>query len=170
MDIIPLESVRVAAPCHADWDRMAGDERARFCGSCEKHVYNLSGMTRMEAETLVREREGEICVRFARRKDGTVITGDCPVGLTAKHAAFERTQRLAASVLTVLLLPALTLVGGFLLVTNPHLRPSPDAPGGVHLRQLQPFKAMQHVKFVKAVLDSVDPPPPPPPMMGLMVG
>ncbi|HEU4403884.1 MAG TPA: hypothetical protein VFS43_01115 [Polyangiaceae bacterium] len=73
-----LESVRVASPCPADWDAMAGDEKVRFCPGCQKNVYNLSGMTREEATALVRDREGDICVRLYRRHDGTVLTSDCP--------------------------------------------------------------------------------------------
>jgi len=78
-----LESLQIASPCTADWEQMYGDERVRFCGHCQLKVYNLSGMSREEAEALVENREGRLCVRFFRRADGTVITQDCPVGLAA---------------------------------------------------------------------------------------
>ena len=87
-----LESVRIASPCSARWDEMTGDERVRFCGHCEKDVYNLSGMAREEAERLLRERAGNICVRLYKRHDGTVITADCPVGIKRK-----RRRRIAAA-------------------------------------------------------------------------
>lgn len=77
---VPLERINVASPCSASWDEMKGDERARFCRQCQLHVYNLSGMTRSEAERLIEQREGRLCVRLYRRPDGTVITRDCPVG------------------------------------------------------------------------------------------
>ncbi len=76
-----LDQIRVASPCTADWDRMEGDLKVRFCGQCSKNVYNLSGMTREEAEALVAQTEGKVCVRFYRRFDGTMLTADCPVGL-----------------------------------------------------------------------------------------
>lgn len=76
-----LNDIFIAAPCHAKWSEMAGDERARFCQLCSKHVYNLSAMSRAEAEALVKEKEGKLCVRFYRRADGTMITDNCPVGL-----------------------------------------------------------------------------------------
>jgi hypothetical protein len=76
-----LDDIRVASPCAADWNRMAGDDRARFCASCRKNVYNLSAMTREEAERLILEKEGRLCVRYFRRADGTILTRDCPVGL-----------------------------------------------------------------------------------------
>jgi hypothetical protein len=77
---IVLENIRIASPCAADWDDMRGDERVRFCGRCEKNVYNLSSMSRDDAEALVNEKEGRLCVRFFQRADGTVLTADCPVG------------------------------------------------------------------------------------------
>src|SRR5438045_496198 len=79
----PLDGVRVAAPCPADWERMVGDERMRYCGQCNLHVYNLSGMARAEAEALITNAEGRLCVRFYRRAEGHVLTSNCPVGLRA---------------------------------------------------------------------------------------
>lgn len=76
----PLNDIKIASPCSADWNEMYGDERKRFCGECKLNVYNLSGMTRDEAERLVTNAEGRLCVRFFQRADGSVITADCPVG------------------------------------------------------------------------------------------
>lgn len=76
----PLKNLKVASPCSADWDRMAGDERKRFCGDCKLHVYNLSGMTTYDAENLLRLSEWRLCVRYFQRADGTVLTQECPVG------------------------------------------------------------------------------------------
>src|SRR5215211_2247229 len=93
----PLEHVNVAAPCPADWEKMVGDERVRYCDRCSLHVYNLSGMTRREAEALVTSAEGRLCVRFFRRADGTILTRNCPVGLSAVK---RRVARVAGSVLS----------------------------------------------------------------------
>jgi hypothetical protein len=76
-----LGGLTVATPCTADWDAMSGDDQARLCLQCRRHVYNLSAMTAAEAVALIREKEGELCVRLYRRTDGTVMTADCPVGL-----------------------------------------------------------------------------------------
>src|SRR3712207_9211258 len=92
----PLARVRVAAPCPADWESMVGDERVRFCGRCSLNVYNLSGMTRREAEALITRREGRLCVRFYRRADGTIITDNCPVGLRRLRRRMSRIRRAAA--------------------------------------------------------------------------
>lgn len=88
----PLKNIRVAAPCPADWNEMYGDERKRFCSECKLNVYNLSGMTRREAERLIVNAEGRLCVRFFRRADGTVLTKNCPVGW-ARHQAPRLSHR-----------------------------------------------------------------------------
>ena len=95
----PLSKVRVASPCPADWDSMIGDERVRFCGQCELHVYNLSAMTKAQAENLIVRTEGRLCVRFFRRTDGSILTQDCPVGLRALRQRMSRIRRAVASML-----------------------------------------------------------------------
>ena len=82
-----LDEVRVATPCRADWDKMQVQDdngAVRHCQSCRKNVYNLSMMSRAEAQSLIQKHEGEMCVRLARRADGTLISGDCPVGIQSK--------------------------------------------------------------------------------------
>jgi hypothetical protein len=76
-----LQVVNVATPCPADWNGRHGDDRSRFCGQCRKHVYNLSAMRADDAVRLIQEREGDLCVRLFRRIDGTVLNGDCPIGV-----------------------------------------------------------------------------------------
>jgi hypothetical protein len=98
---LPLfDQIRVSSPCTASWEAMEGDHRVRFCGQCRKNVYNLSGMTREDAERLVHN-QGDLCVRFYRRFDGTILTTDCPVG--ARKLRFRRATVAAvgASILAV---------------------------------------------------------------------
>ncbi|MFO0640684.1 MAG: hypothetical protein U0183_15805 [Polyangiaceae bacterium] len=89
-----LDDLAVASPCEASWSSMVGDDKVRFCGDCRKNVYNLTAMTRDEAIATVHDREGEVCVRFYQRADGTVLTADCPVGERKR-----RRQKLAAAIL-----------------------------------------------------------------------
>lgn len=86
----PLDHIKIASPCSADWDEMLGDKRKRFCLQCNLNVYNLSEMTQREAEKFLFEAEGRVCVRLYRRKDGTVITQDCPVGWQAVKRKISR--------------------------------------------------------------------------------
>lgn len=80
-----LPNIRVASPCTADWEAMTGDARVRACGSCNKNVYNLSEMTRDEAEALILAKEGRLCVRYFKRTDGTILLKDCTVGTSQKR-------------------------------------------------------------------------------------
>jgi hypothetical protein len=81
-----LDRVRVASPCSAKWDDMVGDERERFCLSCDKQVFNISAMGRAEAEAFLAARVGnKTCIRFYRRADGTILTDDCPTGVRRKR-------------------------------------------------------------------------------------
>ena len=95
-----LDDVRIASPCRSDWDSMYGDDRRRFCAECKLNVYNLSGMTRDEAEQLVLNSEGRLCVRFFRRKDGTILTQDCPVGWKAVK---KRVSRVAVAMTSMII-------------------------------------------------------------------
>ena len=103
---LPLfDGIRVASPCRADWNDMVGDDRVRFCGDCGKNVFNVSAMARDEAEALVRETQGDVCIRLYRRADGTLLTSDCPVGVRK-----ARTRKAAAATLAGGMIAASALV------------------------------------------------------------
>jgi len=74
---ISLDVIDIPRPCPADWNEMHGTDQVRFCDHCKLNVYNLSEMTRPQAERLLIEKEGHLCARLYRRLDGTVITRDC---------------------------------------------------------------------------------------------
>jgi hypothetical protein len=101
----PLDRVKVAAPCPANWEEMAGSEQVRFCSQCSLNVYNLSGMSKREAESLIANTEGRLCVRFYRRADGTILTDNCPVGLRALRRRLSRIK-------TAIISTALTFFAG----------------------------------------------------------
>src|SRR4051794_19199349 len=97
-DLDLLHRIRIASPCKASWEEMRGDERIRFCQHCRLNVYNLSEMEPEEAEALVREREGRLCVRYYARLDGTMLTRDCPVGFQeARRLLLTRIATIAAA-------------------------------------------------------------------------
>ena len=95
-----LNSVKIASPCSVDWEDMIGNDRRRFCGQCELNVFNLSDMTTREAEELINQTQGRLCVRFFKRDDGTILTTDCPVGLQAMR---RRLSRLRVAVVSTVL-------------------------------------------------------------------
>lgn len=88
-----LNVIDIPRPCPADWTAMHGNDQVRFCDHCKLNVYNLSEMTRPQAEQLLLEKEGHLCIRLYRRMDGTVITRDCE---GAWKLAKKRLSRFAA--------------------------------------------------------------------------
>jgi hypothetical protein len=145
-----LDDVRIASPCTASWDDMIGDDRVRFCQQCTKNVYNLSALSRADAEALLgagREREaargGGMCVRLYRRADGTVLTADCPDGARRKKrrlavfgavggglmAAGAAVAELFGASHTMGALPPAPLTGATIMGEAPERRPEvPPAP------------------------------------------
>ena len=81
MATIDLDAIQVAKPCQVPWESMDGDDLVRFCGQCRLNVYDLSALSSDEARALIEKHEGRLCVRFYRRRDGKVLTRDCPVGV-----------------------------------------------------------------------------------------
>lgn len=103
----PLNNLKVASPCSQDWNQMVGTERKRYCGECKLNVYNLSGMSKPEAENLIANAEGRLCVRFFQRADGTVLTQDCPVG----WKAFKKRVSIAATAFASLIFSLISGLG-----------------------------------------------------------
>ncbi len=93
-----LENLNVASPCSEKWTDMPGDERVRACDKCKQNVYNLSALTRAEAEALIVERNGRMCVRYYQRADGTILLADCTVGKRNKRVVRAIAAGIAASI------------------------------------------------------------------------
>lgn len=107
-----LKRVQIASPCKADWDKMDGDERVRHCQLCNLNVFNISEMTTDEAVKLLQNKTGRLCIQLYRRKDGTVITRDCPKGLERVRRAYLRTAAALAGTLAWLGLAAPSFAQG----------------------------------------------------------
>jgi len=108
-----LPNIHVAAPCPASWDAMTGDRRVRACTHCNQNVFNLSAMSRADAEELIREKQGNLCAQYYRRADGTILLADCEVGV-----AQRRTQKRFAAGAAVILASSAVIA----------LRPTPPRP------------------------------------------
>ncbi len=157
----PLDNIRVASPCSADWNAMDGDERKRFCGDCKLHVYNLSGMTRYDAENLLRLSEGRLCVRYFKRPDGTILTQDCPVGWAKVKqrvtfiaaAAFSMIVSLFGSLFLISSFKRPTATMGDVVYSRPTPTPTPESTpdvvplmGAVTMPKQTPKGTLREVK------------------------
>ena len=69
----PLDGLRIARPCSADWEAMAGAGPARHCALCDKTVHDLSALTSAEAVAVA---GGAGCVRVRRDRLGRVVTAE----------------------------------------------------------------------------------------------
>ena len=157
-----LDNLKIAAPCHVAWEDMSGDERVRHCGKCDKDVFDLSALTRDDAEALLRERAGNLCVSYYQRADGTVITSDCTIGI-----AKRRRRRVMAAGLAAVLASA----GGLALFLSrrSHEPPAPQCPttemrvAGGPAGMLPPPIEPPPIRMGGAAPVRIHPPPPPPP-------
>ena len=102
---ITLQLVRIAAPCHEDLDAMPGDDRQRFCNRCEKHVQNLSAMTRDQAEAFINANPTGACIQMSRDRLGQIVTAD---DLDDSKLRPLRQRRMAAQAS----LPSLAILAG----------------------------------------------------------
>lgn len=117
-----LDQLQVATPCDMSWDAMRGNDKARFCDACQKHVYNFAAMTTEEGLALITQNEGGFCGRLTRRSDGMLMTADCPVGVAARLSRFRR--RLVYTVMATVF-----MLLGFIQIRQPRDSSSCDASG-----------------------------------------
>ncbi len=107
-----IDEIEIETPCDEAWESMrrrvaradgrlmplgnsknptvVGDlrdvgDRVRFCDRCGRNVYNIVALTREDAEALIATSEDAPCVRLLRRRDGTVVTKDCPSASSASR-------------------------------------------------------------------------------------
>ena len=58
--------IKVAEPCHENWNNMTPDERGRFCGSCQKIVVDFTTMSDKELLDHISKTAGQhSCGRFS---------------------------------------------------------------------------------------------------------
>jgi hypothetical protein len=75
---ISLEDLILVKSCPMHWRQMDGNDQVRVCHRCNRKVYNISNMTREEAERVIRMSGGRLCAQFYRRKkDGMIMTAPC---------------------------------------------------------------------------------------------
>jgi len=147
----PLELISVASPCNASWDAMKGDDHTRFCGQCSLYVYNISELTQTQAETLIGEHEGKMCVRYFQRFDGTIMTKDCPVGWRAVKRRVALIGGAAAAVLVAI----------FGMLTAGVSAATVAGNGGARFRN--PIQVIDEILFPRVVAGGICAPPGPPP-------
>lgn len=96
--ISPLDDILLSYPCPVDWESMEGDDYKRYCDKCDLNVYNISAMSKEDAESFLGAEEGA-CIRFYRRADGTIKTAGCGRYYATIRSGARTVLRTAASLL-----------------------------------------------------------------------
>jgi hypothetical protein len=138
-----LAQVKVTTPCTERWDAMRGNAAVRFCGRCEKHVYNLSAMPADAADGLLARTRFGVCVRYAVRSDGTIVTGGCPSNTVQTRPGFALAAALVVS------------------VVNAACASEPDTPNGSTPSQAASAVTVGNVRIGRALIPLPKPKPKP---------
>ncbi len=117
---IPIECKKTALPCGWTWDATYAVEKYRYCGQCQRAVYNLAGLDMPEAEALILKAENAAKFTLFKRTDGLFMTSDCPVAIK------KRSDLILYSTFSIALAAAFVVY----LTTLPKPKPKP-APAPV---------------------------------------
>ena len=61
--MIRFKDIQIPKPCSVDYDSLPGNEVKRFCGSCEKHVYDFRGKDEAYFNSIINS-HGKVCAIF----------------------------------------------------------------------------------------------------------
>ena len=61
--MILFKDIHIPKPCFVDYDSLPGNEVKRFCGSCEKHVYDFRGKDESYFNSIIHT-QGKVCGIF----------------------------------------------------------------------------------------------------------
>ena len=131
-------NLRISSPCPESWEKMAGNDRIRYCGRCNLNVYNLAVMSREEVEGLVKKTNGQLCGRLYMRGDRTATLRDC------NGVRRHRWVRRAVAVAVLLVLAAVSWM----------------------LRRIEEPSRSIHPPLIRKVLNWIKPEAEPPMLMG----
>jgi hypothetical protein len=174
---IPITAKKKALACDWTWDETYSNERYRYCGVCQRPVYNFAGIEMPEAEAIILKAENLTKFTLYQRPDGKFMTGNC------SRALKKRNDMILMSVGGVLLVTFLLLY----MVMLPHPKPRPQTviapptvptattagasrlrPNSSHLlpngAKLQPGASHYDPVSGKMVVDVPVAPAPPPPV------
>lgn len=98
-----LDRIYTSSPCTVAWNEMTGSDRVRDCSQCSRKVFNISEMSTNEAEAFLKENRDSQCLAYYRRKDGTIMTDDCPIGLRKIRNTLRGLRRAAGLLISSLL-------------------------------------------------------------------
>lgn len=91
--------IEIPSPCAQAWDEMDAERgangAARFCNQCQEDVYDISSMTRREAEAFMEAHRWQVCVNYEIDDEGKIIYAPEPPSRWARQ--LDGALRLAAA-------------------------------------------------------------------------
>lgn len=92
-----LDRLELSYACPFAWNDLEGSGRVRHCEHCKHDVFDISAMSRADAQAMIEAHTGKrLCVRMYRRADGRVATGDCQDGLVEQEPGYGETLGIVA--------------------------------------------------------------------------
>jgi hypothetical protein len=85
-----LDHCSIAAPCDGACGQADGNARVGLCQRCGMFLYDIAGLSANAAQALTANTEGPSNGRLFKRRDGKVMTRNCPVGLEALRARLRK--------------------------------------------------------------------------------
>ena len=89
-------AIQIRTPCPKRWEELVGDERRRFCSECSLHVHNSAALTQREAQALVADAPGRVCMRIEYDPQGAPIHREARVARVARWVLASGAALLAA--------------------------------------------------------------------------
>lgn len=96
-----LDRICIAMPCSMSWEEMHGNDEVRLCGGCNKNVYNISAMSKKEAERILNVPQLP-CLGFTRNSAGSIITDECPPWIKPIRNSFRKMAGIAVSIMALI--------------------------------------------------------------------
>src|ERR1700741_655377 len=88
--------VTIPEPCSEDWNKMQPDEKGRFCGSCNKSVYDFTAKTDSEIhEIITSNKDKHICGHFRKSQIDRPLNISIPIHLLPKGISQPRAFAIA---------------------------------------------------------------------------
>jgi CarboxypepD_reg-like domain len=84
--------LKVAEPCHEDWQNMSPNAKGRHCQSCAKTVVDFSIMTDAEIVSFFKNKPQNVCGRFTTQQ----IEKSYPIVTHSQSMSYARAAALAA--------------------------------------------------------------------------
>ncbi len=66
-----IENVNLSFVCPQNWDKMTICGNGRFCGVCQKTVYDFTDKLQEEYDDIVQKHNGQLCGRFSKKQMNT---------------------------------------------------------------------------------------------------